>query len=266
MRRKDKSEYFIKSVVHALDVLEQFSDGNNELGVTELSRRLKLHKNNVFRLLVTLASRNYVEQNSRTENYRLGFKNLQLGQSVINKLGLHLQSHPVLELLQEKCNETCYVALLKDSHIINIDLVESDHPVRIVPRLGIMLPAHCTAAGKVLLAAKTYDEQHKNLELTGIGQHGPRLLSSRPSLQRQFAKAAGQDFAIEDEELDSGVRAVAVPVRDYTGSVVGAISIAGPLMRLSHVRIRDELVPLAKAAADDLSHRLGFRADVNAAV
>ena len=86
MVRKEKSNYIIKTVVHALEVLEQFHDSVDELGVTELSRRLNLHKNNVFRLLVTLASRNYIEQNKLTENYRLGLKNLQLGQAVINAL------------------------------------------------------------------------------------------------------------------------------------------------------------------------------------
>jgi IclR family transcriptional regulator, KDG regulon repressor len=264
MHKQEKSHYIIKSVVHALDVLEQFHGSNNELGVSELSRRLKLHKNNVFRLLVTLASRNYVEQNRQTENYRLGLKNLQLGQTVINQLGLHRQARPVLEELMKKCNETCYVAVLKGVHIINIDAVEADQPVRIVPRVGIMLPAHCTAAGKVLLAAVSDDDQLKRLTRADFAQHGPQTLTRRPALVKQLVKVEKEGFAIEDEELDAGVRGVAVPVRDYTGCVIGAISITGPAMRFSDARMLDELVPLARSAADELSLRLGFSAAAEA--
>ncbi len=81
--RREKSNYIIQSVSHALDVLEQFCGEADELGVTELSKRLKLHKNNVFRLLATLESRGYIEQNKATENYRLGIRCLQLGQSYV---------------------------------------------------------------------------------------------------------------------------------------------------------------------------------------
>src|SRR5678815_2580859 len=81
--RREKTNYIIQSVSHALDVLEQFSGEHDELGVTELSKRLKLHKNNVFRLLATLESRGYIEQNKATENYRLGIRCLQIGQTYV---------------------------------------------------------------------------------------------------------------------------------------------------------------------------------------
>ena len=87
----------------ALDLLEQFHDDVDELGVTELSKRLKLHKNNVFRLLATLESRGYIEQNKATENYRLGLKALELGQTFIKQMGLLRQAKPILEKIVEDC-------------------------------------------------------------------------------------------------------------------------------------------------------------------
>ena len=86
MVRREKTNYVIQSVSHAFDVLEQFSDETDELGVTELSKRLKLHKNNVFRLLATLEYRGYIEQNKATENYRLGLGCLKLGQTFVLSL------------------------------------------------------------------------------------------------------------------------------------------------------------------------------------
>lgn len=102
MVRRDKTNYVIQSVAHSLDVLEQFSRDVDELGVTELSKRLKLHKNNVFRLLATLEARGYIEQNRSTENYRLGIRCLNLGRSYINHMGLVRQARPILsELARE---------------------------------------------------------------------------------------------------------------------------------------------------------------------
>src|SRR4051794_15352721 len=158
MVRREKSNYVIQSVSHALDVLEQFNGEVDEIGVTELSKRLKLHKNNVFRLLATLESRGYIEQNKVTENYRLGLKTLELGQTFIRQMGLLRQSKPVLESLVKECNETTYVAILKDSSIIYLDAVETDLTVRVVPRVGSRLPAYCTAAGKIQIAYMSDEE------------------------------------------------------------------------------------------------------------
>src|SRR6266542_3529905 len=103
--KKEKSVYIIKTVAQALDVLEQFHDKIDELGISELSRHLKLHKNKVFRIIATLESHNYVEQNPATLNYRLGLKSLQLGQIFIKQTGLLRQARPVQESLVLKCHE-----------------------------------------------------------------------------------------------------------------------------------------------------------------
>ncbi|MCK5682270.1 IclR family transcriptional regulator, partial [bacterium] len=99
MVKREKSNYIIQAVVHALELLEEFSGDVDELGVTELSKRLKLHKNNVFRLLATLEEKGYIEQNKITENYRLGIKSLELGQTFIRQMGVLRQAHPVMEKL-----------------------------------------------------------------------------------------------------------------------------------------------------------------------
>src|SRR3954466_2854243 len=97
MVRREKTNYTIRSVSHALDVIEQFYGESDELGVTELSKRLKLHKNNVFRLLATLESRGYIEQNRATENYRLGIHCLELGQSYVQHMGILRQAGPIMQ-------------------------------------------------------------------------------------------------------------------------------------------------------------------------
>jgi DNA-binding IclR family transcriptional regulator len=257
MAKKEKAEYIIQAVSHALDLLEQFHGDVDELGVTELSKRLKLHKNNVFRLLATLESRGYIEQNRATENYRLGLKSLELGQTFIKQMGLLRQAKPILEKLVKECNETSYVAIFKEGYIVYLDVVETDLTVRVVSRVGSRLPSYCTAAGKVHLAHMS-DEEIEHVLPRDLKGFTPKTIVERDALRKELRKIAEQGFALDNEELDPGVRCVAGPIRDYTRRIVGAISISGPSMRFSDDRLQKELIPLVIQSADELSTRLGY--------
>lgn len=258
MAKKEKSEYIIQAVDHALDLLEQFHGDVDELGVTELSKRLKLHKNNVFRLLATLESRGYIEQNRVTENYRLGLKTLELGQTFIKQMGLLRQSRPVLEALVRECNETTYVAILKEFHIVYLDVVETDLTVRVVPRVGSRLPAYCTAAGKVQLAYMTEEELENYLPTRELKRYTPNTITDKEEFKKHLKMVAEQGYGVDNEELDVGVRCVGAPIRDYTRRIIGAVSISGPSMRFSEERMEKELIPLVKKAAEEISTKLGY--------
>jgi len=259
MAKKEKSEYLIQAVSHALDLLEQFHGEVDELGVTELSKRLKLHKNNVFRLLATLESRGYIEQNKVTENYRLGLKTLELGQTFIKQMGLLRQSKPVLEALVSECNETTYVAILKDFSIIYLDAVETDMTVRVVPRVGSRLPAYCTAAGKVQIAHMSDEELDNFLPSKELKRYTPSTITDRDVLKEQLKTIAEKGYAVDNEELDLGVKCVSAPIRDYTRRIIGAVSISGPSMRFPDERINNQLIPMVLKAGDEISAKLGFQ-------
>jgi len=257
--RREKSNYIIQSVSHSLDVLEQFRDEADELGVTELSKRLKLHKNNVFRLLATLESRGYIEQNRATENYRLGIRCLQLGQSYVQHMGLLRHARPIMAELVRKAREAVYVAVLRRGAVVPVEVVEADRPVRIVSQLGQTLPLHCTAAGKAYLAFEPEDELRALLPdaLPKFTERTP----DRQGLAQQLRSIASQGYAIDMGEFIEDMRAVAVPVRDYTRNVVATLAISGPAYRFQAERIEKELAPLVTAAARELSSRLGFDVD-----
>jgi len=259
MAKKEKSDYLIQAVSHALDLLEQFHDEVDELGVTELSKRLKLHKNNVFRLLATLELRGYIEQNRVTENYRLGLKTLELGQTFIRQMGLLRQAKPVLEALVKECNETTYVAILKDFYIIYLDAVETGMTVRVVTRVGSRLPAYCTAAGKVQIACMNDEELENYLPSKELKRYTANTITDRDILKKELKVIAEQGYALDNEELDVGVKCVSSAIRDYTRRIIGAVSISGPSMRFSDGRMQKELVPLVVKAAEEISSKLGFQ-------
>jgi DNA-binding IclR family transcriptional regulator len=257
MVRREKSNYIIRSVSHALDVLEQFYGEADELGVTELSKRLKLHKNNVFRLLATLESRGYIEQNKATENYRLGIRCLQLGQTYINQMGLLRQAKPILEDVTRQSKENSYVAVMRRSAVVPVAVVESKLPVRIISNVGESLPLHGTAVGKAYLAYES-EEGLRNLLGNQLEKFTDKTIGDLGELTAHLKTVAERGYAVDTGEHLVDVRAVAVPIRDYTRNVVGSLAVGGPAYRLGGDRIEKEVAPLVIKAGRDLSSRLGF--------
>lgn len=248
MVRRQKANYTIQSVSHALDVLEQFSSEAEELGVTELSKRLKLHKNNVFRILATLESRGYIEQNRSTENYRLGIRCLRLGQGYLSQNGLRRQAEPVMRTLVADCGETAFVAVLHQERAVVLDACEPERPVRYVPRIGDPTTAPESPAGRVLLAFSESPTPVREAP-------GNRSPSSQAAA---LATVVAAGFASDPEAGESDERSVAVPIRDYTGAVVAALGVAGPRSRLDEKQLQEILLPRLLEAGRMLSARLGY--------
>ena len=255
--RREKTNYVIQSVAHALDVLEQFQAEQDELGVTELSKRLKLHKNNVFRLLATLESRGYIEQNKSTENYRLGIRCLQLGQTYVHQMGLLRQAEPILVAVAAKTRENTAIAVMRRSAVVPVRVVESNQPVRITTSVGEGLPLHSTAFGKVFLAFESEDDVRASLG-PNLEKFTDRTIADLGALLQHLKGVAERGFAIDSGEYLPDVRGIAVPVRDYTRNVVGALGVNGPAYRLDSARIEKEVAPMVVQAGRELSARLGF--------
>lgn len=255
--KRAKANYLIQSVVHALDLLEEFRGSSNELGVTDLSNRLNLHKNNVFRLLATLETKGYIEQNKQSENYRLGLKALQLGQVYIRQSGFLQQAHPVLEQLVAASGETAYVGAIKGNEAVYLDAVESTQTVRIVNRIGQQVPVYATAIGKAQ-AAFLSEEELDRLLPDELMPYTPTTVTDKRELKKALKKIEAQGLAVDNEEFERDVRCIAAPVHDYTRKVIGAISISAPAYRMGEERIRKEIIPLLVQGAETLSRRLGY--------
>jgi IclR family transcriptional regulator, KDG regulon repressor len=256
--RKAKSDYLIQSVSRALDILEAFSPGQAALGVTDLSRKLKLHKNNVFRLLATLETRGYVEQDAESGSYRLGMKTFEVASVFLHHLSFVKQARVALEQLGRETEEAACLGVLDGPTVVCVDEVETGQPVRVVSHLGRRLPGHASALGKAQLAFRTPDELEQLWKAGEPAALTGRTTVGRARLAEELARVAAQDLALEDEELEVGVRGVAAPVRDHVKRVVGAIGIRGPAFRLSLERLEGELGPRVRAAAREVSRRLGF--------
>jgi len=260
MRKRKERSPVIKTVDKAFDLLEQFNGDRDELGVTELSQRLNLHKNKIFRLLATLQTKGYIEQNNTRENYRLGVKSLELAQAFIKQLGFVHSAKPFLREIVEKCNETAYLGIIRQNSSMYVDTEESNQIVKVVNRVGCRLPIHCTAIGKAQVAYASEEELQKLGILDNMERYTPNTIVDKAKFMKHLREVAQQGYALDNEEYDLGVRCIGVPLRDYTGRVVGGISVSSPSFRMTDELLKAEIIPMVKEVGEKASRTLGFGA------
>lgn len=260
MTAKPKSDYTIQTVSNALHMLEAFH-GEDELGVSELSRRLRLHKNNVFRLLATLEDHGYIEQSSDNDQYRLGVRCLELGRSFSGDHELLRRGRPIIQGLAKEVGETTHLAVLRDQEIVHLDGVQSNQMLLTSLRIGERLPVHCTALGKVLLACGDVEVQKAlGRRVQGGSALEARTLATVVDLQKLFDQlrtVSGQGFAVDLGECEVGLHCVAAPVRDGSGRTIAALSVSGPALRLSPDESHAQVAARVVSAANQLSAELG---------
>lgn len=242
--KREKSNYMIQSVSHALDVIEELCKANGEVGVTELSKRLKLHKNNVFRLLATLELRGYVDQNKETEDYRLGVKALQMGQSYLSQSTLVGRGTPIIKSLSETIGETVSLVTLQAGNVQFPISIESKRPVKVAPRIAVSFPAKMNAAGR-LLTAQLPDATLAEVLASNTVQ------DAAIKTQLQELRSSGQ--IIDRGAIEADVISIARIVRGNNNEVVGAIEVLAPQYRAKI----DALLPKLEEAATQLSTALG---------
>ncbi len=263
--RRSKSDYVIQTVANALRLLEEFREGEPQLGVTELARRLSLHKNNVFRMLATLEQQGYVEQCAQTEEYRLGRACLALGHAFASTRSLSRFARPLLAKLARECGESAHLGVLSGSEVVHLDGEQPQQLVLTTLRTGSRLSAHCTALGKTLLAGEGTSSleqldrgwERERVRAGKLEAKTPATITDREKLLEHLRGVASQGYALDLEECERGLCCVAAPVHAANGSVVAALSISLPVFRADESRLHDVCVPLVTAAAGELSRRLG---------
>jgi len=172
-------------------------------------------------------------------------------------LGLLLQARSTLEDLVKLTKESAFVAIRKGTAIVPLEFVEPARPVRVVSFLGTALPSHCTAAGKVYLVFESEGGLSQVLP-ERLDRHTEKTITDRQLLTEEMRNVSEAGYAIDQGEFSEDISSVAVPVRDYTRTLVGALGVAGPGNRLSSETIKQEIAPKLLRAGAELSKRLGY--------
>lgn len=250
----DKSR--LSSVANAIRVTRAFTDDEYEMGISELSKRLGLAKSTVHRHAATLLEAEFLEQNKETGKYRLGMVLFELGALVRRKMDVANEARPQLRSLMETTGETVQLAIFDHLSVLYINKMESRQAVRMSSAVGSRAPAYCTSVGKVLLAEQPEDVIKKVID-AGLVRYSPRTITDPRALMDELARVRTGGYAVDDEEMEVGLRCVAAPIRMHDGRVVAAIGVAAPIQRMNK-KIMQTCTPMVVASADAISRRLGY--------
>jgi DNA-binding IclR family transcriptional regulator len=245
----------VQSIERATAILKAFSTEKEELGVTELSRQLDLHKSTVSRLLASLQREGLVEENLVTRKYRLGMTLVTLGGLVLQRLDVTQAARPLMVALSNLTQETVILAIKDDAEAVNIAQVPSPQMVKHIEWIGRRTPLHCTAVGKVLLAYSPVAEQQDFIN-RGLPRYTSNTVTGPETLCQELEQVRQQGYAVGSEEFEVGLNEIAAPVRDHTGEVVASLSVSGPAFRLSPDKLLS-LVEHVRESAQTLSGQLG---------
>ncbi len=250
----------VQSVDRTLDVLEALASRRGATGISELSLLVGLHVSTVHRLLATLVDRGYVRQDPETSRYHLGSRVFTLASAADLHLDLRLVARPFLERMMRGSGETANLVTVSGHEVIYLDQVASMHLVKMFTSPGLHAPLYCTGTGKVLLAFK--GDAFAEPVLAGpMRRYTARTLVTRPAVERELALIRQNGYSVDNEEMEEGVRCLAVPVFDRKNQCVGAMSVSGPTSRMTSERV-ERLAPTMRQIADELSRQLGFKTEI----
>jgi IclR family acetate operon transcriptional repressor len=250
----------VQSVDRTLDVLEALASRRGATGISELSGQVGLHVSTVHRLLATLVDRGYVRQDPESSRYHLGSRVFMLASAADLHLDLRLVARPYLERMMRTSGETANLVTSSEHEVVYLDQVASLHLVKMFTAPGMRAPLYCTGTGKAILAFKPPDFVESAL-VGPFKRYTNRTLVTKASLEHELATIRKQGFSVDNEEMEEGVRCLAVPIFDRRKAVIGAMSVSGPITRMTHERV-ERLAPTARAIAEELSRQLGYDTEV----
>lgn len=245
----------VQSVDRAVTILELLAQ-HGTLGVTALAKDLDVHKSTASRLVGALESRGLVEQVEDRGKYRLSVGILRLAGATNARLDLVQESRPITRRLAAETSETVNVVVLSGGAALYIDQIAGPTTMSSYNWVGQHIPLHATSNGKILLSELSSEEVDGILgELTA---YTPRTITERARLAEELTAARERGYAVAADELDLGLTAVAAPIHNAHGEVAASLSVSGPTFRFSAERLA-EITPLVRAAADEISARMGWR-------
>ncbi|HUE81541.1 MAG TPA: IclR family transcriptional regulator [Pyrinomonadaceae bacterium] len=251
------SPYKVQVLERSLGILELLCSDGPELSLIELSERLQLHKSTTHRLLGVLEQHRFIEKSSNNGKYRLGLKLFELGSKAIAHLDWREKARRHLQRLAFETGETAHLCILDDGEVLYLEKVEAPRTVRVPSIVGRRYPAHCGGAGKTLLAFQPEEEVGELVKRRGLKAYTRNTLTTPAQLREGLRRVREQGYAVDNEEFEEGLECIGAPIRDYSGRVVAAISIAGPTFRITEEKL-PVLALTVMDVAKELSADLGY--------
>lgn len=254
--KSDGRERSVKSVEHALDILDILAGPIRAGGVTQVSVALGMNVSTVHHLLRTLQARGLVEQDPESKLYRLGVRTVQLGDAYLAGLELYSVAQRALRETSRDCGETVTLAVLEGMTITTLATIPGRFTVRSIGAATDRHNAHATALGKILLASLPPEDVPHLVAESGMTRFTPNTLGTLRQLEAQLEEVRQQGYALDLEELEVGLCCVAVGVPNHRGQMVAGVGVSVPVARFDD-QCRRTLVELLQGTSRRIAARLG---------
>jgi DNA-binding IclR family transcriptional regulator len=247
----------MKSLQKTLDVIETIAE-LGQAGIREISDATGFPPPTIHRIASTMVKRMYLRQDPATKTYSLAFRFMELGSRVQEQFDISAISRPHLRSLMFETGESANLAIQDGDEVVYIEQVKNDKSLlRIFTRLGARAPLYSTGVGKMIMSKWSEADLDEYLMRTHIQPYTPNTLVSRDDIRKEMSLIAAKGYAVDNEEMEIGVKCVATLVYDHTRKPIAAVSISGAAVRITPERI-DSLGGKVKACAMSISTELGY--------
>ena len=243
----------VSKVLRILEILHGSSEG---LPLKHIAEQTALNKSTAYRFLAHLESEGYVFRDDLGA-YTIGLKLIRLGSGATFQATIRKISRPILQKLSRDTGESVNLAILDGQEVLYLDVIESAHSFRLVSQVGMHRPLYCTALGKVLLANLSEEESNQLISSISFERFTPHTLTKPNKLKKELASVRQSGYALDNQEAVLGSRCVAAPIFDETSKAAAAISVSGPVTRVSLEKARI-FGAEARKAARVISARFGY--------
>lgn len=247
-----------QSVAKALQIIEVLSKARSSMRLGELAGEVGMPSSTVLRMIATLMEYGYVGQEPDTSKYYLTLKFAQIGSLVSARFSIRDVARSSLVDLSKQSGEATCIAVDEGMRAVYIDVVDGpDGMLKIMQYIGKQSPLHCTGVGKCLLlnySEKQIDEWVKSQRLLALT---PNTITSKTKLLKELESVRKNGYALDDEECELGARCIACGIRDYSGKTVAAISVSGPVNRMTMDYVK-EIQPFVLKTANDISSSFAY--------
>lgn len=243
----------VRAVERALDLLDRFLESAEPIGVGEAARLSGMPKSTVYRLLLTMESRGYLERTGEDERFVLGARLRAAPAQPVPDIRQVTQS--IIEGLRDTCGETVGLHLLEGDERVCVAAAEGVRTLHTSGRVGGRAPLYSGASARAIMAFLPEFRRDQIISTTGLAPLTSHTITDPAQLKAELARIRAEGFAVSTGEWSEGITSVAVPIFNPDGSVVGSVNISGPTFRFGEEKI-SLLVGALKAAAEVINQRL----------
>ena len=247
----------IQSVARAMDILEHFNR-KKEMGISEISGCMGLSKSTVYGLVNTLVVYGFLEQDQETKKYKLGMKLFEMGCTVEKRLDLRNTARPFCEKISKSYGQTVHLATHYEGEVVYIDKFDMPDFLITYSQVGKRAPMSCTGVGKAMLAYLPLEYSKKYIIDKGIVVKTFKSIKDEEELVKDLELIRKRGYAVDDEEIEIGLKCVAAPIFNHKGEPIAAISLSGMANRMVDEVVEEMSVDIRRCAKN-ISAQLGYK-------